>query len=449
MSAVPQARTTARRHRRRDDAAPAGKPFEATSRYRAYVLALLVVVGIVGWVDRNVFAVLLEAIKLDLELSDTQLGLLGGAAFGVFYASVGLPVAWLADRSNRSVLLAGALGLWSVMTAACGLAAGFGSLFLARVGVGVGEAGGAPPSQSLVSDYFPPERRAFALGILYLYIPLGFVIGFAVGGWLGETLGWRLTFVVVGLPGVLLALVLRLTLREPPRGFSEGLARPASRAQFLSTLRYFIERPTLRHLPLAGAAHGLGAFAAAVWLPAYFTRTFDVGAAEAGAWMALAYGVGGGVGVLGGGYLADRLVRRHGDERWYAWGSAAAVLASVPAAIALYVVDDPRAAVLALLVSTTFGHMFLGPATAMMQGLAGLERRATAAAVYLLLVNLVSMGLGPVAVGIASDVLGPRLGADALRYALLVIVSSTWVWSAVHLLLASRTLRADLAYARR
>jgi predicted MFS family arabinose efflux permease len=412
------------------------------------VLALLVAVGVVGWVDRNVFAVLLESVKLDLRLSDTELGLLGGAAFGVFYAAVGLPVAWLADRGNRSLLLAAALGLWSVMTAACGLAAGFASLFLARMGVGIGEAGGAPPSQSLVSDYFPPERRAFALGILYLYIPLGFLVGFALGGWLGQTLGWRLALIAVGLPGVLLAVVVRLTLREPPRGFSEGSAQPASRTAFTATLRYFLARPSLRHLPLAGAAHGLGAFAAAVWLPSYFIRVFDVGPAVAGLWMAVAFGLGGGVGVLCGGYVADWLVRRRGDERWYAWGSAAAVAASVPCAVLLYLTDHAGIAVASLLVATTFGHMFLGPVTAMMQGLAGIERRATAAAVYLLLVNLVSMGLGPVAVGLASDLLGPRFGSNALRFALLGIVSVTGIWSAAHLLRVGRTLREDLAHAR-
>lgn len=446
MSAVGERMLPVPGQRIEGSTAPAA--FTASAAYRRYVLGLLVVVGIVGWVDRNVFAVLLESIKLDLALSDTELGLLGGVAFGVFYASVGLPVAWLADRSRRNVLLAAALGTWSVMTAACGLATGFASLFLARVGVGIGEAGGAPPSQSLVSDYFPPERRAFALGVLYLYIPLGFLVGFALGGWLGEALGWRLAFVAVGLPGVLLAIVLRLTLREPPRGFSEGAAPPAHQAAFGVTLQWFIARPSLRHLPLAGAAHGLGAFAAAVWLPAYFMRSFGVGPAEAGLWMAAAYGCGGGIGVLGGGYIADRLVRRSGDERWYAWGSAVAVVASVPCAALLYLAEQPVLAVAALCLCTTFGHMFLGPVTAMMQNLAGIQRRATAAAVYLLLVNLVSMGFGPVAVGLVSDLLGPRLGTDALRYALLVIVTSTGLWSAAHLLRAAQTLRADLARAR-
>ena len=430
----------------RADAQP--NAFSTTPAYRGYVLALLVAVGVVGWVDRNVFAVLLESIKLDLELSDTELGLLGGAAFGVFYAAVGLPVAWLADRTNRSLLLAFALGLWSLMTAACGLATSFMTLFLARMGVGIGEAGGSPPSQSLVSDYFPPERRALALGVLYLYIPLGFVVGFALGGWLGETLGWRLAFVAIGLPGVLLAIVLRLTLAEPPRGFSEGTIAPPSRTAFFATLGWFVTCRSLRHLPLAGAAHGLGAFAAAVWLPSYFVRMFDVGPAEAGVWMAVTYGLGGGIGVLGGGYLADRLVRRSGDARWYAWGSASALAASVPCAAVLYLTNHPAVAVSALLVATTLGHMLLGPVTAMMQSLAGIHRRATAAAVYLLLVNLVSMGFVPVSVGLVSDMLGPRLGAEALRFALLGIVTTTGLWAAAHLVQVGKTLRDDLARAR-
>jgi MFS family permease len=415
--------------------------------YRCYVLALLVVVGVVGWVDRNVFAVLLQSVKADLALSDTQLGLLGGVAFGVFYAAVGLPVAWLADRYSRSALISVALGLWSVMTALCGLATGFSGLFLARIGVGVGEAGGSPPSQSLLADYFPPDRRARALGVLYLYIPIGFVVGYLSGGWLNELVGWRLTFLLVGLPGVLLAVVVRFTLLEPPRGHAEGARETPIVPSLAATLRYFLSRPTLRQLPLAGAVHGIGAFAAAIWLPAYFMRTFEVTSATAGVWMALAYGCGGGIGVLCGGYIADALVRRTGDSRWYAWGSAAVISATLPCTLLVYLTDAPMVAVASLIVATLFGHMFLGPVAALLQSLAGLRRRATAAAFYLFLVNLVSMGLGPVAVGIVSDYLSARLADGALRYALLAIVSTTTVLASLHFMLAARTLREDLELA--
>ena len=196
------------------------EPFVVSDRYRYYVLALLICVGICSWIDRNIFSILLQPIKQEFHFTDTQLGLLGGIAFGLFYATVGLPIAWLADRYNRRKIITIALALWSVMTACSGLANGFGSLFLARVGVGLGEAGGSPPSQSLVSDYFPPERRAFAMGILFMYIPLGFMFGFLIGGWINQFFGWRAAFMVVGLPGLALALLVRFTLKEPPRGFS-------------------------------------------------------------------------------------------------------------------------------------------------------------------------------------------------------------------------------------
>lgn len=424
-------------------AAPCAPTWHASRPYRAYVLALLVAVGIAGWVDRNLFAVLLQSIKVEFALSDTMLGLLGGAAFGVFYATLGLPVAWLADRYERRTLLAGALALWSAFTAALSLATGAASLFLTRVAVGIGEAGGSPPSVSLVVDYFPRERRAFALGMLYLYIPCGFVVGYLAGGWLAEHVGWRTACLVLGLPGIVLALLVRLTLREPPRGQAGELARVEAAPALLATLRFFLSQPALRHIPLGGAAHGAGAFAAAIWLPAYFMRTFEMSSATAGAWLALAYGLGGGLGVLSGGWLADRIVARLHDERWYGFWPAALLLGSVPTTLILYLGASPRLAVAALLVWAFLGHAFLGPVAALLQNLAGPGRRAVAAAFYLLLVNLVSMGLGPLAVGLLSDTFAARLGADALRYALLVIVTATTLLAALHFLLAARALRRE------
>jgi MFS family permease len=416
--------------------------WRASKRYRAYVLGLLVAVGIVGWVDRNLFAVLLQSIKVEFGLSDTALGLLGGVAFGVFYATLGLPVAWLADRYERRTLLAGALALWSAFTAALSLATGAVSLFVTRVAVGIGEAGGSPPSVSLVADYFPREQRAFALGVLYLYIPCGFVVGYLAGGWLAQHVGWRAACLWLGLPGIALAALLRLTLREPPRGRSgSSLRAPA----LLATLRFFLSRPALRQIPLGGAAHGAGAFAAAIWLPAYFMRTFEMSSATAGAWLALAYGLGGGLGVLSGGYIADGIVARMRDERWYALWPVALLLASVPFTAALYLAASAWLAVVALLAGAFLGHAFLGPVAALLQNLAGPERRAVAAAFYLFLVNLVSMGLGPLAVGFLSDTFTARLGPDALRYALLAIVTATTLLAALHFLLAARALPRNAA----
>jgi MFS family permease len=419
--------------------------FAASPLYRAYVLALLVSVGIAGWVDRNVLAALLQSIKLELAFSDTELGLLGGIAFGVFYATVGLPLAWLADRCDRRSLIAAAIGLWSVMTAACGLAGGFPALFLARVGVGIGEAGGSPPSQSLVSDYFGRERRARAFGVLYLQIPLGFVVGYWLGGWLDGLVGWRLTFLLVGLPGVALTVLVRLTLREPPRGYADGaVARETAGTSLPAAIRYFVSQRPLRYLSLAGAAHGVGAFAAALWLPAYFTRTFAVTGVTAGAWLALAYGCGGTVGVLCGGQIADAFVRNTRNARWYAWGCSAVIAATLPCTALTYLSNAPAVAVAALVVATFLGHMFLGPVAALLQGLAGVRRRAMVAAFYLFLVNLVSMGVGPTIVGIASDRFAASFGNDALRWALFAVVTFTSVLACGLFWLAGRSVPREL-----
>ena len=426
-----------------------GEPsFTVSNTYRYYVLALLVAVGICSWVDRNVFSVLLESIKLEFSFSDTQLGLLGGMAFGIFYASVGLPVAYLADRFNRRNLITIALFLWSLMTALSGAAVGFVTLFLTRIGVGVGEAGGAPPSQSLVSDYFPPEKRGFAMGILYLYIPLGFLVGFLIGGWVNEFFGWRRAFFVVGIPGIILALILRLTLREPPRGHAEKALDSGVTPSLHSTILYFLSRPAMRHIPLAGAISGIGLWAMGVWLPTYFIRIHGMGSGEVGTWMALIYGIGGGIGVLYGGYLSDRVVKATGDSRWYMWISALTVLISAPFAFPIFLSGTPLPAFLFLILPITVLHMSLGPIVAMIQGLAGLRRRAVAAAFYLFLANLISMGCGPTIVGMVSDYFSPRYGNESLRYALLVIVFITFLWSAIHFFLAARTLREDLALAK-
>lgn len=425
-----------------------GESFVTTKSRQGYVLALLVVIGIFAWTDRNVLSILLESIRRDFDFSDSQLGLLGGVAFGLFYATLGLPVAWMADRYNRVTLISVAIAIWSAATALCGLATGFLTLFLARVGVGIGEAGASPPAQSLISDYFPPERRAFALGIFYLYVPLGFVVGFLAGGWLNELFDWRVAFAVVGLPGLLLAALTRLTLAEPPRGLSERLGDSGETPSLPATIRYCWSRPSLRHLPLAGAIHGIGSFAAAVWLPSYFIRAYGLSSGKVGTWMAVAYGLGGGVGVLAGGYLADKLARRKSDERWYPWSCAIYILAAAPFAGVVYLTDTPTTAFIALVAATLFTQMFLGPVTAIMQGLAGLRRRAVVAAFYLFLVNLISTGVGPLVVGMVSDHFGARFGTDSLRYALLLIVLVTSAWSAVHFALAARHVRKDLAAAR-
>jgi predicted MFS family arabinose efflux permease len=414
--------------------------------YRSYVLLVLVLVGTFAWIDRQVLAMVLQSVKREFSLSDTQLGMLGGVAFGLFYSTLALPVAWLADRFNRRNIIALALGLWSIATAVCGAATGYSGLFLARMGVGVGEAGAGAPSQSIISDLFPPQRRGLALGLLYSYMPLGYVASYSLGGWLNDEVGWRAAFLIFGVPGVLLALLVRVTVPEPLRGRSESrhISGKESAPQFWGTLRYFLRRPTLRHLPIAGAAHGIGMSAAGVWLPAFFIRTFGMSSTAIGMRLALIFGVAGLAGTLGGGYLADRLAGRRDDAAWYPRLCAIVLCTTLPFTIGMYLAKSATLALALFVVPTVLNHMILGPVLASVQNLAGPSRRAMAAAFYTLLVNLISYGAGPLVIGVLSDFFNARLGSDALRYSLMFLVPSSALLAAIYFALAARNMRADL-----
>lgn len=421
------------------------RQFNTTTLYRGYVLTLLVLVGVCSWADRQLIAIVLESVKHEFRLSDTQLGLLGGTAFGLFYAAVGLPIAWLADRNNRRNIIAVAIGLWSIFTALCGVAPSYASLFACRMGVGIGEAGASAPSQSLLSDYFVARQRAFAMALLYTWLPLGYLISYSWGGWLNESTGWRTAFLIFAAPGVLLAIVIRATVREPPRGWQDAEQPAESRASLLATLRHLLSRPTIRQLPLAGAAHALGMFGTAVWLPSFFMRTYHLRSSYVGNRLALITGVGGLLGTLAGGSIADRLVAWTRDQRWAPWLCSVALVASAPFTIAMYAAREADSAFLLLIIPTVLNYMILGPVVASMQNLAAPAHRATAAALYLFLVNLVSMGCGPILVGALSDLLQMRFGVAALRYSLLALVPLTALWAAVHFLIAGRAMSRDAA----
>jgi predicted MFS family arabinose efflux permease len=372
---------------------------------------------------------------------------LGGLAFAVFYSTLGIPLASIADRFNRRNIIAITLCLWSAMTAVCGLARGFGSLFLARVGVGVGEAGSSPASYSLLSDYYPPERRGTALAVLGMGIPLGVLTGFLIGGWVNQFFGWRSAFMVVGIPGIALAILLQLTMREPPRGHYDIQHSQPQSYSIPATFRYLWKRPACHHLCLASALYGLSGWGAGIWQPSFFMRTHGMSSGEAGTWLAFVFGLSGACGAFLGGAIGDRLYKRTGDPRWYMWISSAGILVAVPVVFLVYLWPTPIPAFLFLIVPTLLGHMYLGPSMAMLLGIAGSSRRALASAIYSLFVNLISMGLGPLIVGMMSDYLQPRLGNNSLRYAILGVVVIATSWAAVHFLLAAKTLKEDLAAA--
>jgi len=420
---------------------PATEPGEFSDGYRRYALGLLVVVYVFNFIDRSILSIVLQPIKEEFQVSDTALGFLSGIAFAAFYTVMGIPIARWADRGVRRSIIALACFVWSGMTAATGLATSFGLLALARIGVGVGEAGCSPPAHSLISDYFPPDRRATALGIYALGIPIGGGIGALAGGWLNEIFDWRTAFIVVGLPGVLLALVVRLTLREPTRGAFDGTT-PAQHEPVSDVVRFMLGLRSFRHMSLGAAFHAFYGYGAGAFIAAFFVRSHGVPSGELGTWLAGLGFTGGVIGTFLGGFLGDRLGAR--DPRWYMWLPALSTLVYIPFAFLLYTWPDSRTALLLYFPGALLGGMYLGPTFAMTQTLVRPEVRAMASAILLFIINIIGLGLGPQAVGIVSDLLAETLGQESLRYSLLGIIVSFAAWSVLHYLLAARTLREDL-----
>lgn len=412
---------------------------EATRRY---ALGVLIVVYTFNFIDRQILSILMEPIKADLGLSDTQLGLLSGFAFAAFYATLGIPIASYADRGNRRNLIAGALTIWSAMTALSGLANNFWQLLLARIGVGVGEAGCSPPAHSMIADYYPAERRATALGLYALGIPFGILFGFVAGGWLNEFFGWRTAFFVVGIPGIVLALVVRYTVAEPPRGLSEGRSLTGERSSIAATFVYMWNKRAFRHLAIGGALTAFVGYGITSWMPSFLARSHGMSTGEIGTWLGLILGIPGGIGIVAGGWLADRLGAR--DPRWYMWIVAIALVVCVPLSVGVYLAPTAGLALLLLCIPVALGNFYQATTFAQVQGLAPLRMRAVAAAVLLFILNLIGLGLGPTVTGNLSDLLAPSFGHESLRYALLLCALVN-LWAGWHYWRAGHFLREDLS----
>ncbi len=417
---------------------------DTSRRYRWFVLVMLTLVAILNFVDRQLMSILLEPIKAEFDLSDTQLGFLTGFAFAIFYSIMGIPLAKLADQGDRRKLIAVVIALWSVMTAACGMAVGFVSLLIARVGVGIGEAGSAPAVQSMIADYFEPRRRATIIALQSTGVYVGILLGFLLGGWINEFSGWRAAFMALGLPGVLFALIFAFTVREPPRGRLDHLVDSGLAPPLRETLRYLWSRRSYRHLPLAVSLYAFVAYGSMAWAPSFFIRTHGMTTAEIGTWLALSAGFAGGLGCYLGGAFSDYIVNKTGDPRWHAWIPAILIFISIPLYFAIYLSPTALPALLLTTLAWFLGNTWLGPVQATLQGLAGLRMRGMAVAIMLFVNNLIGLGLGPQVVGILSDRLRPAFGVDSLRYALIVALVTASALSASHFVLASRTLRADL-----
>ena len=408
---------------------------------RNYALGVLVVVYTFNFIDRQILSILLEPIKQDLGLSDSALGMLTGFAFALFYATLGIPIARFADRSNRRNLIAWALAIWSAMTAVSGLAQNFWHLLLARIGVGVGEAGCSPPAHSMLADYFPTENRATALGIYSLGIPFGILFGFIAGGWLNEFFGWRVAFFIVGVPGLLLAILVRFTLRENPRGMAEGRVADEEQPTIMETFRFLWSKRSFRHMAVGGGLTAFVGYGVITWVPSFLIRSYGMSTGDVGTYLGLILGIPGGIGIALGGYLADRYGAR--DTRWYLWIVSVALIASTPLFFGVYLSNTAFASLMFLILPILLGNFYQATTFSQTQGLVSLRMRSVAAAVLLFILNMIGLGAGPQAVGILSDILQPSYGDESLRYALLIL-STVQIWAAYHYYQAGKSLKDDL-----
>lgn len=415
--------------------------------YRHYVLLVLFIGYVVNVMDRAVLGILLEPIKLEFDLTDTQLGLLGGMAFAFFYAVMGIPIAAWADRSSRTKVLSLAIALWSGMTALCGMAGSFGTLLMARVGTAVGEAGGSPPSHSIISDYFPLNIRGTALSLYALGVPIGTMVGSLAAGWGNDLVGWRTTFILIGLPGIAVALLVRFTIKEPQRGMADKISSTAVQATKALPIPVVLKtlwgNVSFRHLCFAAGLHSFVWYGGSIWNATFLIRSHSMSSSEAGSWLALFAAIGA-IGTFLGGYLGDRLSSKTGDKRWYMWVAGYATILMLPFQFFAYMSSDMWVMVPCFAIMVVLATMFFGPSFAMTQALATLRSRAIAVSILLFMQTLIGLGLGPLCVGFISDYLKETAGEDSLGYGL-VIVGLVNIWAAVHYFLGARTLHADLA----
>jgi predicted MFS family arabinose efflux permease len=416
------------------DAAPTG-------RYRTYVLAILILVYTFNFLDRQILGILAGPIKAELGLTDSQLGLMGGLAFALFYTGLGIPVAWLADRWSRSWIMTIALTVWSGFTAACGLATGFWQLFLCRMGVGVGEAGGVAPAYSLISDYFPARQRARALAAYSFGIPIGSALGILFGGLIAAAIDWRAAFVAVGLAGLVIAPIFKLTVKDPRRGGYEAPPAPPAPAPSIGEVaRVLLPKPSFWLLAFGAAASSVCAYGVAFWLPSFFERSLGLDLVDRSLFLFALVLIGGMAGVWGGGWLGDWLGQK--SKAAYALVPAAAFLLALPSFFFAVTAPNLAVAFVLFLIPQALNLMWLGPVITAVQHLTPASMRSTSSAAFLFINNLLGLGLGTWYFGAVSDALQPRFGAESLRYAIYSGLAFYLV-AAVLFVLASRRLAKD------
>ncbi|MFP6639792.1 MAG: MFS transporter [Myxococcota bacterium] len=415
--------------------------------YSRYVLGVLTVMYTFNYLDRYVLTILVVPIQKELHLSDTTMGFLLGPAFALFYTLLGIPIARLADRRSRRLILTLALLMWSAMTALAGLARTGFELAVTRIGVGIGEAGGTAPAHSLISDYFPPERRALGFGVLQQGVYIGQLLGLVVGGVLVGVVGWRWTFVAVGAPGVLVAAVLYFTVRDPERGtFVTPVPEAATSPRLGEVFRYLWQRRSFRALLIGCGVASFAGTGFGFWLPVLFGRVHGMSQMEVGLIFGPVTAFSAAAGSILAGVVTDRLSAR--DIRWRIRIPALSVILSLPFLIGVCVYPSSLGAILCAIPAGILGGGWAPAAYSAVQGLAPARMRAMAAALLILSITFLGMGAGPQAVGILNDLLADRFGTDAVRYSMVIVISISALGSLL-LFRGSRFYVADVEEATR
>ena len=419
-----------------------GAPVVLTLAARRYAMVILAIVYMFNFVDRQILAILLPSIRDEFGVSDAYLGFLSGTAFAFFYVILGIPIAQYADRCNRRNLIAVAVAVWSGMTALSGLAANIWQLTLARIGVGIGEAGCSPPAHSMIADYFPPEKRSTAMGFYTLGISAGIMLAYLAGGWVVQNIGWRAAFFIVGLPGLVLALIVRFTLQEPQRGSSEGRTAGDVQPRLLDVFEFLLARRSFMHMSVAAGLSSLVGYAVISFMPSFMVRSFDMEIAALGRWLGLILGIAGGAGFFFGGYFADRIGKTR-KRRAFVFISFM-VLFSAAFLIAAFLADTWKMVLLLYAIPAATANVYLAPTLSLTQSLVALRMRAVASALVLLIINVIGLGVGPWFAGALSDYFEPQFAQESMRYSLCTISAVILPWAAWHYYRAGVHIDADL-----
>ncbi|MFT5885429.1 MAG: putative MFS family arabinose efflux permease [Arcticibacterium sp.] len=388
---------------------------KSNDRYKWIVLATLTIVYVFNFIDRQVLVILQEPIKAELGLSDTQLGLLTGLTFAALYVILGIPIARFADKSNRKNIIVGSLALWSLMTALSGMSKNFIHLFLARMGVGVGEAGGSPPAHSIISDYFSPKKRATALSIYSSGIYIGILIGFVIGGVVAKNYGWRMAFYSLGIPGILFSILLYFIVKEPIKGKLDAVDLSNVKPKLKDVLGTLLKKKTFVFVALASGFNAFVTYGVGNFSPSFLARIHQIDIATAGIVLGLTIGVGGGIGTFLGGYLSDKL--SHKDMRWHIWVPMFAGMASIPFLYLFIFSDTIQIVYFGLFMAYLLLAIYLGPTIAITHSLVNAKMRAFSSAILFFVLNLIGLGGGPLVVGFLSDYFQPSYGDLSLRWA--------------------------------